>query len=387
MRASGNPSDLIAASDAAIASSIGRLVRKHFTARVVTDLSKTVRQVRPRHNGSGGKMASCLVSRVAGFALLYPSLLVGQASQQLAPANGRLTDSVGTQRTISELPDGRVLLSQGAITIVGDFGSGNVTPLSNVPTGLYFKVAGDTTIVVTPRIGWVYVHGTDPVGALPPDNLVVARLRPAFAMDTLNFGVSLAMRDSHDSVDVILVARKDGSSARIVTLLSQGVPGGVPAPVYLPREVQTLTPDGWLAVVRVNPYRVDWRSPSGSWTRGDSIAVPLIPMTEREKVAMMARNAFGPTPEPTSSIAKWPATVVPINSPQVFATPSHTVLVLREPNADHPNSLYDEIDRSGHRLRSIELGAGERILGFGLHSVYVLAGTGRKKVLSRHPWQ
>jgi len=53
-------------------------------------------------------------------------------------------------------------------------------------------------------------------------------------------------------------------------------------------------PDGWVAVVRTDPYRVDRRSPDARWVRGAAVPFPVVRMDEKEKRAYMERLVLPP---------------------------------------------------------------------------------------------
>jgi hypothetical protein len=322
------------------------------------------------------------------FACFVPTAVHGQAPVPLAPANGRIVDSVRSVSGLSELADGRVIFSSGHSLLVGDFKSGQVTVIDGGPFGRVFQLGGDTTLIASGRGGWAFLHGTTVLGGLPADNPVVSQLPSLLGVDTVGFALTIDDVSTSDSGDVRFVSRRDGASAKVATLLSVKVLGGTPAPVYQARERAALAPDGWLAVLRVRPYRVDWRSPDGKWIPGDSIPVPVLAMDEPQKEAYMARmTPPGRTPPPTSRIASWPERVEPVSQlTQLLPTPNRLALVLREPTAEHPTPLYDVIDRAGRRVRSVELGQGDRIVAFGRHSVYVMEVVDAHPALVRHPW-
>jgi hypothetical protein len=71
--------------------------------------------------------------------------------------------------------------------------------------------------------------------------------------------------------------------------------------------------DGWLAVARVEPYRVDWRSLDGKWTLGSPLPVPAIGYDSREKRAEMERRAkdYGTPVASPDAVDDWPATLPP----------------------------------------------------------------------------
>jgi hypothetical protein len=322
------------------------------------------------------------------FACFLPTAAQPQAPVPLAPANGHIADSIRSVSGLSELADGRVIFSSGHSLLVGDFKSGQVAVIDGGPSGRVFQLGKDSTLIASSRGGWAFLHGTSVLGGLPADNPVVTQVASLLGVDTIGFALTIDDVPTSDSGDVRFVSRRDGASAKVAALLSVKVLGGTPAPVYQARERAALAPDGWLAVLRVRPYRVDWRSPDGKWSHGDSIPVPVLAMDEPQKEAYMARmTPPGRKPPPTSRVASWPARVEPVSQlTQLLPTLDRLALVLREPTAEHPTPLYDVVDRTGRHIRSVELGQGERIVAFGRHSVYVMAFVDAHPALVRHPW-
>jgi hypothetical protein len=49
--------------------------------------------------------------------------------------------------------------------------------------------------------------------------------------------------------------------------------------ILVTEEQALLFPDGWLAVLRKEPYRVEWRAPDGRWHRGSVASDSVIPVT------------------------------------------------------------------------------------------------------------
>ena len=155
-------------------------------------------------------------------------------------------------------------------------------------------------------------------------------------------------------------------------------------------------PDGWIAVVRINPFRVDWRSPEGRWTLGAPLPVPVIRMTEKEKNASRARTAASRAANPSSTPLppqlqtpddEWPDVMPPYMQGELTFSPDGDVIFRRQPSADHPGTAYYVVDRRGRLLGVLDLKDNERIIGWGAKSLYIVeTDTDDLKYIRRHPW-
>lgn len=156
---------------------------------------------------------------------------------------------------------------------------------------------------------------------------------------------------------------------------------------YAVREQACLALDGWTAVLRNGPYRVDWRSPDGHWTLGAPIPYQPIKVDAREKQVVIARRASGGTVQSEESVTDWPATVPPFTNWPPVASLDGKLLVHRTPTADFPNTRYDVINHRGELERQVTMPANEHIIGFGTKSVYVaVMGKDSTEAIERHPW-
>ena len=154
--------------------------------------------------------------------------------------------------------------------------------------------------------------------------------------------------------------------------------------------------DGWIAVVRINPFRVDWRSPEGRWTLGAPLPVPVIRMTEKEKTASRARTAASRAANPSSTPVppqlrtpddEWPDVMPPYLQNEITFSPDGDIIFRRQPSADHPGNAYYVVDRSGRLLGIIDMKENERIIGAGARSLYVVeTDADDLKFIRRHTW-
>jgi hypothetical protein len=330
--------------------------------------------------------------RIARLALawLAPAALAAQqpAIETLKPETGRI-DSVSQQFSVRELRDGRVLLPDRKGKMgVADFVRNRVDTIPGLPAGALVALPGDSTLIASGNTGWIFLDGTRTLGMLAATNPVVAAALFPVGADRNGFVVGVTRGSSvADSDVVLLIARTSGAQEVVARLWAPGLPGGQPAPLFMVFERAAFAPDGWIALIRSHPYRVDWRTPAGEWVRGGPIDTAPARMDEREKAAYMARLSWTP-PEPPKD---WPAFVEPFTAPQPIIAPDGTVLVKRTPTADRPGAWYDVVNRRGELVRELSVGQwpSAQIVGFGATSVYVWAGNTKNSGLGhleRHPW-
>lgn len=347
-----------------------------------------------------------LISRTTMLTLLVPVAVAAQGvpSGPLKPANGVVKAPFQNVTSMHEYLDGKVIMVDAMTQqlLVGDFESGKFTRVDGVPAMPIYELPGDTLVVSGTDMRWVFIDGTTPIGQLDRTNpvlqLVGSRIAGADVQGHF-LGVDGRTPGHGDSEDVVLVDRVSGVADTVTRVWMPPAPPmvmrGAPVPpmparpVYTQYEVAQLSRDGWVAVLRREPYRVDWRTPDGKWILGKPIAYQPVKLNDREKQAYMVIRARGNTPKPITSITNWPETIPPWT--WWILSPIHSfdgkLLVLRTPSADHPEPLYDVINRNGELERQVTLPLGEFILGFGAKSVYVAVK--RKDGLQdveRHPW-
>ena len=151
-----------------------------------------------------------------------------------------------------------------------------------------------------------------------------------------------------------------------------------------------VAPDGRVAIVRAEPYRVEWISPDGTVTRGPAIEITPLPMTEADKQAYRerakARSASVGVAGGSGAGADdlgllFAETKAPFNPQDVSVSPDGRVWVMRTQPFGVAEVVYDVFDRTARRADRIQLPAGSRIVGFGGASVLVRhEGNGRTEL-------
>jgi len=388
-----------------------------------------------------GRPSSILIlSAVA--ALTSPLGSQQRASVPLVKLQGAgtpLSEVFGRISAVRELPDGRVIVSDDEMTrlVVADFKTGSVQQIGRTGKGPgeYQQVAriwplgGDSTLVKEPwGMRWLVLEGARVVATLSQAERVVvaAGMMPLQGSDTLGHVVSTTFgRDARGAVlpdAPFALVRVDRRTTRVDTVarlqnaemwrkknVSANEPSTVPAgaasggtrprrnsvPILVPDDVAVFA-DGWIAIVRPDPYRVDWCSPRGPCNEGKALSTERIAMTAREKQAYLdaarAEHRWPPT-DKVEETSGWPSHVPPFASPSgldgsaVLAMPDGRAMISRMPTADVRMNRYDIITRSGVIAAQLQLPLNERVIGFGAKTIYIRrVDADGDQYLRRHAW-
>lgn len=334
---------------------------------------------------------------------------------------------------VRELPDGRVLVADRAEgqLIVLDRTSGEhraITRAGDGPGELrgvdrLLALRGDTSLAVH-EFGrrWLLLAGVRVVatstasarGRVPPLRIegadTLGRLL-SIRLSGFRRSPGIPYTESRSNAESLLVLLRPRGSARdmlpdarvdTVARLRGRAQGQVlarrekppPASLWLlesplaAEEQSLLFRDGWLAVARAAPYRVEWRAPDGARVRG-----PVLPF-ERIVVDPEMRRAISrahwPTVEPPFAPAElpdWPATLPPFLNDALVEMPDGRLAIRRAGDPRRPRAHYDVIDRAGEVRARIEVPARIVLVGWGLTGVYgVETDEDLAQWLVWHPW-
>jgi hypothetical protein len=161
-----------------------------------------------------------------------------------------------------------------------------------------------------------------------------------------------------------------------------------------------VAPDGFIAIARHTPFRVEWCDPQLRCRNGPVLPYPSRVISNSDKAAWIAsEHARGHTWPPTTDVSRtagWPDRLPPFTTPPVgsaslsalIIAPDGTALLRRMPSADAPTTRYDVIDRDGRRLYQLVLPINAEIVGVGAASVFVsTADEDGLQTISRHRWE
>ena len=151
---------------------------------------------------------------------------------------------------------------------------------------------------------------------------------------------------------------------------------------FSPRDYWAVGADGWVAVVRASPYRIDWYPPTGQVVRGPTLTYEPLPVTEQDKKVVRDETArMMSSGRPTATIngksIRPPAvepdfadTKPPVTGRVALIDEQGRLWVERSQPAGAATSLLDVIDRTGAVVHRVTLPAGSRLVGFDRTSAY-----------------
>ncbi|MGV3708640.1 MAG: hypothetical protein ACO1Q7_07345 [Gemmatimonas sp.] len=320
---------------------------------------------------------------------------------KLAPTNGQLNSSFAKQpldeslafrRIIQEFSNGKVLIAQaeGDQMILADFATGTMEVLKDMPSGQLIALPADSSIVKG-FSRWTYFDGLRSVGILGEDRirrLFTSRIEAIRGADDSGRLLVETASNGRDSAVVSWVNRATGSRDTIAKLWRDPPPPpGNFRPVCKQSEGVTLAPDGWIAVVRARPYRVDWRRPNGNWALGPSLHVPAQLMSDGDRSTYLQWRDRDRPALPRDTVKNWP--MHPCEWTSGFtakASPDGYLLVYRVPTSTVKAITYDVVNREGKLVRQLQLPENEAIIAFGRSSVYVVRTVNNSQLILRHPW-
>lgn len=346
--------------------------------------------------------------------LLFLAAVVSLAAAQINEPSPRtlrpLTIRVDTPLTevtaVRELPDGRLLISSAkkSSVVLLDPVKGSVSPVGAagggadryaMPGGLYAGPDGMTLLIDRAQ---ARVFSIDANGTLQGSRSIARR-----GVSESSDGVDLHRVDARGHVYMVDRHRRGESlDAREATLvrfdpatqaleplarLRRAEMRVIPAGdgVTLGRQVIGSPADGWgvapdgrVAVVRAEPYRVEWISPAGDVTSGPVVEYTALPMTDADKAhhaaSQRGRVSIGPVGGPGTDLSKletlFATTKPPFEPGGVLVSPDAHVWVVRTAPVDATTVTYDVFDGRGRRTDRVSLPRGERIAGFGPGVVY-----------------
>lgn len=337
----------------------------------------------------------------------------------LRPPDATLGEPFTSIYSIRELADGRLLMSDngsenrlvvvdlrtGSVKSIGRLGSG---PGEFQQAGRLSALSSDTTLFLdaTRARKWLMLVHDSIVATIPPDWPPMRGTRGDIHGADLG-GRMLSVRDvgreklanniNRRRLAAVLVSRKDGPLDTVAHLrgaderVSQA--GTRERPMMIVTglmgsvdEQAILFPDGWIGIVRVEPYRVDWRLPNGTLRRGPDLYWETPRSDAKERRAFDDRQRKRRREYRPANNDPWADRLAPIRSGSL-STPEGSILVARSQWSRVPDSQYDLVDRAGSIVGRLALPDSERVIGFGRASVYVVVTDGDGfQFLRRHPW-
>ena len=329
------------------------------------------------------------------------------APRRLQPLPLRVDTAFSHISAVREIPDGRVLISnaKGPTVLLLDPVKGSVTPVGAAgggarryagPGGLYAGPAGATLLLDRAQTRVFTIssagelqgsrsiarRGVTSSSDADVDQQQIDAKGLAYSVDQHRPGESLGSRES-----TLVRFDADAQSSEVVARLRRAEVQTIPAGDGLtlgrqvigsPADGWGVAPDGRVAIVRADPYRVEWHSPDGQITRGTVIDHTPLPMTDADKQKHASNRrggvGIGPAGGPRTDVSKLALLFAPTKPPfepdGVLVSPDARVWVLRTAPLDAGAVIYDVFDGTGRRTDRIELPGEARIVGFGRGAVY-----------------
>ena len=329
---------------------------------------------------------------------------------RLAPPNARLEAEFTRVTSVRELADGRVLVSDAGETklFVADFGRQTLMQIGRAGQGpneytaisQLIPLANDSTLLPDVRGGrWLLLHGAEIVATVPPDSPPLrSGARNPFGADWSGHvltvspvrsleGSGTTSMAAEDSLWIQRISRSDGSSDTLgkararpsrITVTGRERAQSVSIvvnPLAVGDQV-LLFSDGWSAIARVDPYRIDWVSDDGRLVRGVALPHKRVSVDEGVKrwvLDEIARDAGRPAQKPEDVKSDWPNFIPPFLTNSVMAAPDAMLWIRRAGTERASPTTYDVVDRRGHIVRRVVMARNERVVGFGAATVYTVA--------------
>lgn len=159
-----------------------------------------------------------------------------------------------------------------------------------------------------------------------------------------------------------------------------------PTPPYATSDQWAVAPDGRIAIVTVDPYRVHMIDPSGRQVEGPELPYRRVPMSDALKAEWRELQEqpvptlqFGPGRELTAGLtrrpyqepAEWPDVLPPFLNRALRFSPDGMLWVERAGPAGS-GQMFDVIDVRGQLARRVTLPSDLRLVGFGRDGVYTV---------------
>lgn len=352
-----------------------------------------------------------LILLLAARGISQPSL----AETRLAIPEAEFPIGYSDLRSLRELPGNKAIVfdrcdpllrlisfSTGRDTAIGRNGSG---PTEYRSVDLLLPIPGDSSIVrdYRSRRFLVIDPGGNPVRVVASPRDVMVRssrgyIGSSFAPTGHDSLGRLYARGSAVSVgaqgfvraDSAAIERWDHRSSRrdtvaFVEILRGGEPIVPLAPLkpYAPAVSWAVSPEGRIALVHPEEYRVEFIEPSGRTFRGEPNRFDRVRLSEahkdqwRKTVEGSCPRLIPSVPEGSGPIMRapisndWPNEIPPFLADAAVFDPNGVLWVRRQLEAEAPPT-YDLIDRRGKVFHRVLLANGGRLLGFGKGVVYTV---------------
>jgi hypothetical protein len=328
-----------------------------------------------------------------------------ESQSQSLSQDRRLPASLGMISNVIELKDGRVLFAdtKSKLFLRADFRTGRLDTLGtrvdslgpNSPSEQYrfpgwvAHLAGDTIALVdfSAIRTTLWNEAGRSIGLLPIKQ--VAGRTPILAYDTLGRGYKIDYQSvlgggepgsvvRPDSIVVLRIALPAGRVDTVARLASPEYDDAVfgeevqqAVKVFAPNDFFGVLPDGTAWVARARENRVDWRSPEGKWTLGESRSFTKVAVTQADKERVLAQvreqgKQFG-MPQDLRILYPFAETKPPFDL--AVSSPDGEVWLQRPRQNESSGLVYGRVDRRRGWRPEVALPKDASLAGFGADGV------------------
>lgn len=345
-----------------------------------------------------------------GLGLLIAPAAAAQQLDLTGRAEAALAEPFSQVDGVRELPDGRVIItdqmerrlflanfSAGTLASIGRQGDGPGEYRFPTPplAGL-----GDTTWVADPILRRIHVVSADGriVAGLPMPAGGLASARGTDRQGRIYFEGSSFDSDRGAFLDTVAVVRWAPGGARTEPVgrvwsggrVNLNRPGGVSSLArfltpFPHLDAWVVLPDGRVAVVGHQPFRIDFTDGISALRTGATIPFTPVPVTAADREAFRERTAAlrssalrvgggsgGPPMQgPQFEDGDFPRTMPPFIAAAVLATPTGEIWIGRSHASTDRTWRYDIFDGTGRAVGSATLPVGSVVVGFGAGTIYL----------------
>jgi hypothetical protein len=158
---------------------------------------------------------------------------------------------------------------------------------------------------------------------------------------------------------------------------------GASRPAFAVREQALGFIDDWVAVARLNPYRIEWSRPDGTRIVGPAVDAQSAPVSDsirelylQQNRGLISRLQSGPADMRTvlmTRFSEFPEHLPPISESALIAGADGNVYVEGFRVDFEGAPVYDVFDRSGARVAQLSFGRRERMMAVGREFIYTVS--------------
>lgn len=148
------------------------------------------------------------------------------------------------------------------------------------------------------------------------------------------------------------------------------------SPVAAPEQAWLFT-DGWMAVLRKEPYRVDWVRPDGRYVQSPPIPAERVRLDSRQRRTAIRASHRGVYRDvfTEDDFPPWPDWLPPFVEDALVPLTDGRVLVRRAPDARVDGNVYDLVDRRGRLVLRLRIAGNQRVVGSDESGIFVVTET------------